>query len=51
MYLTYYSNVKLFIPIQNVELISKYGESVDKVSLDKLGLSNWQKKKAKIKNN
>ena len=46
----YHSNDKLFIPIQNLELISKYGESDDKVSLDKLGLSNWQKKKAKIKN-
>ena len=46
----YHSNDKLFIPIQNLELISKYGESDDKVPLDKLGLSNWQKKKAKIKN-
>ena len=46
----YHSNDKLFIPIQNLELISKYGDPNDKVSLDKLGLSNWQKKKAKIKN-
>jgi transcription-repair coupling factor (superfamily II helicase) len=46
----YHSNDKLFIPIQNLELISKYGDSDGKVILDKLGLSNWQKKKAKIKN-
>ena len=46
----YHSNDKLFIPIQNLELISKYGDSDGKVTLDKLGLSNWQKKKAKIKN-
>ena len=46
----YHSNDKLFIPIQNLELISKYGDSDSKVALDKLGLSNWQKRKAIIKN-
>ena len=45
----YQSDDKLFIPVQNLELISKYGESDNNVSLDKLGLSNWQKRKAIIK--
>ena len=45
----YQSDDKLFIPVQNLELISKYGESENNLSLDKLGLSNWQKRKAIIK--
>lgn len=39
---------KLFLPVENMDLISKYGE--DSTPLDKLGNTNWQQKKAKIKN-
>ena len=47
--LIYFNNDKLFIPIENLELISKYGFSNKTVKLDKLGLQNWQLKKASLK--
>ena len=40
---------KLLIPVENLDLITKYGENTQKVSLDKLGLQNWQLRKASIK--
>ena len=47
--LLYHNNDKLLIPIENLELISKYGFSNQTVRLDKLGLQNWQFKKATLK--
>ena len=38
------------IPIENLELISRYGSNEKNVQLDKLGLQNWQNRKALIKN-
>ena len=46
----YHNDDKLLIPISNLELISRYGFSDKKVQLDKLGLQNWQQKKAFLKN-
>ncbi len=46
----YQGNDKLLIPVENLELISKYGQSEIQVNLDKLGLQNWQHRKAVIKN-
>jgi len=46
----YHNDDKLLIPISNLELISRYGFSDKKVQLDKLGLQNWQQKKALLKN-
>ena len=47
--LLYYNNDKLLIPIENLELISKYGFSNQTVKLDKLGLQSWQFRKATLK--
>ncbi len=47
--LLYYNDDKLYIPIENLELISRYGFSTNKVNLDKLGLQNWQLRKASLK--
>ena len=47
--LLYHNDDKLLIPIENLELISKYGFSNQTVKLDKLGLQNWQFKKATLK--
>ena len=47
--ISYFNNDKLLIPVSNLELISKYGFSDNKVQLDRLGLSNWQQKKASLK--
>ena len=38
------------IPIENLELISRYDRMKKNVQLDKLGLQNWQNRKALIKN-
>ena len=47
--LAYFNNDKLLIPIENLELISRYGFSEKKIQLDRLGLQNWQLKKATLK--
>ena len=48
--LQYHNNDKLLIPIENLELISRYGSDDKNPNLDKLGLQNWQNRKAIIKN-
>ena len=40
----------MFIPIENLDLISRFGFSKNNVQLDKLGLQNWQNRKAILKN-
>ena len=45
----YQNNDKLFIPVENIELLSKYGGSLT-VELDRLGASSWQLRKANAKN-
>ena len=47
--LVYFNNDKLFIPIENLDLISRFGFSKNNVQLDKLGLQNWQNRKAILK--
>lgn len=42
---------KLFIPVENLELISRYNSRyTESTILDKLGSQNWQLRKANIKN-
>ena len=38
------------MPVENIELLSKYGGNNDYVQVDKLGSSNWQYRKASAKN-
>ena len=45
--LEYAGNSKLYLPVENIELLSKYGH--DEGLLDKLGGGAWQSKKAKLK--
>ena len=47
--LIYHGNDKLLIPVENLSLISKYGHSEISVALDRLGLQNWQQRKANVK--
>ena len=47
--LIYQGNDKLFIPVENLDLISKYGNTSNNVLLDRLGLQSWQHRKALIK--
>jgi transcription-repair coupling factor (superfamily II helicase) len=41
---------KLFLPVENIELLSRYGSEAAGVELDKLGGAGWQVRKARMKN-
>ncbi len=45
--LEYAETTKLYLPVENIELLSKYGH--DEGMLDRLGGGAWQSKKAKLK--
>lgn len=45
--LEYANNDRLFIPVENIELLSRYGH--EESLLDRLGGGAWQAKKAKLK--
>ena len=47
--LIYAENSRLFLPVENLELLSRYGNESEGVQLDKLGGGAWQAKKAKLK--
>jgi transcription-repair coupling factor (superfamily II helicase) len=40
---------KLFLPVENVELLSRYGSEETNVDLDRLGGGAWQARKARMK--
>jgi len=48
--LHYAAETKLFLPVENIELLSRYGNDSANVELDRLGGSGWQARKAKLKN-
>jgi transcription-repair coupling factor (superfamily II helicase) len=41
---------KLFLPVENIELLSRYGSEGSGVELDRLGGAGWQTRKARMKN-
>lgn len=45
-----YDGGKLFLPVENIELLSRYGSEGEGVQLDRLGGAGWQSRKAKLKN-
>ncbi len=45
-----YDGGKLFLPVENIELLSRYGSDSEGVELDRLGGAGWQARKAKLKN-
>ncbi len=47
--LHYAAGAKLFLPVENIELLSRYGSEHTEVELDRLGGSGWQARKAKLK--
>jgi len=47
--LTYLNDDKLFVPVENIELITRFGEESEHMRLDKLGSASWSAKKAKLK--
>ncbi|MCG6858108.1 MAG: transcription-repair coupling factor [Salaquimonas sp.] len=47
--LRYAGDDKLYLPVENIELLSRYGSADTEVTLDKLGGVAWQARKAKLK--
>ncbi len=47
--LSYEGGDKLFLPVENIELITRYGDADSLASLDRLGSSLWLNKKARVK--
>ncbi len=46
----YASGDKLFVPVENIELLSRYGSEGAGVELDRLGSTAWQARKSRMKN-
>ncbi len=45
----YAGNDKLFLPVENIDLLSRYGSEETAVELDRLGGVGWQTRKARMK--
>jgi transcription-repair coupling factor (superfamily II helicase) len=48
--LHYAGGDRLFLPVENIELLSRYGSEQSGVELDRLGSGGWQQRKARMKN-
>ena len=40
---------KLYVPVENIELLTRYGSESDGVALDRLGGEAWQRRKSRMK--
>src|SRR5262249_55481413 len=49
LFLTYAGGDRLYLPVENIELLSRYGSDETVVELDRLGGAGWQTRKAKLK--
>jgi transcription-repair coupling factor (superfamily II helicase) len=49
IHLEYRDGDKFYVPVENIEMISRYGSNTENVELDKLGGANWQERAAKVK--
>jgi transcription-repair coupling factor (superfamily II helicase) len=47
--LVYQGGDKLYLPVENIELLSRFGSDESNVQLDKLGGVAWQSRKARLK--
>ncbi len=47
--LSYHGGDRLFVPVENLDVLSRYGSSDGAVQLDKLGGLGWQQRKARVK--
>ncbi len=47
--LSYAGNDRLYLPVENIEVLSRFGSEQAGVQLDKLGGVGWQARKAKLK--
>lgn len=49
LHLEYFGGDKLFLPVENIELLSRYGSDDPSAQLDRLGGAGWQGRKARLK--
>ncbi|HEX8668820.1 MAG TPA: CarD family transcriptional regulator, partial [Allosphingosinicella sp.] len=47
--LEYAGGDKLYVPVENIDVLSRYGSESDGVTLDRLGGEAWQRRKARMK--
>ena len=47
--IAYHKDDKLYLPVENIDLLSRYGSDSEDVMLDRLGGAGWQARKAKMK--
>ena len=47
--LLYAGESKLYLPVENIDLLTRYGSEAEGVQLDRLGGASWQARKAKAK--
>jgi transcription-repair coupling factor (superfamily II helicase) len=47
--LSYAGGDKLYVPVENIDVLSRYGSHDGAVTLDKLGGEAWQRRKSKLK--
>ena len=47
--LIYAGDDKLYVPVEHIDVLSRYGSDHAHVQLDKLGGAGWQRRKAKVK--
>ncbi|WP_299307757.1 transcription-repair coupling factor [uncultured Croceicoccus sp.] len=47
--LEYHGGDKLYIPVENLDVLSRYGSESEGVTLDRLGGEAWQKRKSRLK--
>ncbi len=47
--LEYAGGDKLYVPVENIDVLSRYGSGEDGVTLDRLGGEAWQRRKARMK--
>ena len=45
----YAGDGRLYLPVENIELLSRYGSDAAEAALDRLGGGAWQSRKAKLK--
>jgi transcription-repair coupling factor (superfamily II helicase) len=48
--LLYDGGDRLYLPVENIEMLSRFGSEETEMALDKLGSSAWQNRKARLKN-
>ncbi|MEO6433814.1 MAG: transcription-repair coupling factor [Sphingomicrobium sp.] len=47
--LEYVGGDKLYVPVENIEVLSRYGSDGDRAVLDRLGGEAWQRRKSRMK--